>query len=520
MPKLFFAKRQITLLLILFIILLGGLILRHISMSGGNLVFDFDQIEDQFYTYTIAHDLNPAIIGRAVYGDPRLHHGVFYYYYNLIPFLISGGNLFVSVYWNGLFNVSSGIVLFILARLLFNRNLPGIIAAFITAFSFEFIKFSNWLTIDTVAIFLVPLFYLGLWGFYKRRFWSYILLPISLGFCIQSDLSLLYLIPVGLLFWVIFKPKLPGLKLLLLSTGLFLLSISTLIITEIKLQFAGIKFFLNFSANFHSVAKLSYPERFLLFFEDFFKNFTNNLLPNKPGLGIYLALPIILLAIYYLHLSKTGKDEKKSIIFLLFYLFSPVITLILGYHNTPWFLIGLTGAVVLISGYVISKFKPIIIIPLLLIIGISQINVIISRPLESYKLFDSYYDSSSYLAYQLGVVDYTYQQAAGQPFAINSVTYPLYYNAMWEYLYNWYGREKFGYVPTWLGGDQLYPYNLLAKSKGEENYFYMIFSRTNRIPKWEEDRGKVWAAKYGKLIKGKENSGFLVQKYERNTAKP
>lgn len=489
-------------------------------MSGGNLVFDYDQIEDQFYTYTIAHDLNPAIIGRAVYGDPRLHHGVFYYYYNSIPFLISGGNLFASVYWNSFFNVSTGIFLFILARLLFKRNLPGIIAAFITAFSFEFIKFSDWLTIDTPAIFLVPLFYLGLWGFYEEKFWSYILLPVSLGFCIQSDLSFLYLIPVGLIFLVIFKPKLPTLKLFLLSLGLFTASILTLILTEIKLQFSGIKFFLNFSENFSNAAKYSYQDRFLLFFEDFFKNFSGNLLPSRLDLGIYLGLLIILLALYYLYSQKTGRDEKKGIIFLLFYLLSPAITLFLGYHDTPWFLIGLPGAIALISGYVISKFKPIIIISVLTVFALSNINMIIGRPAKAYQLFDSFYDPSSYLAYQIEAVDYTYEQSGGKPFAINSVTYPLYYNAMWEYLYTWYGKGRFGYTPTWLGGDQVYPYSLLAKPQGEEKNFYMLISRTQRIPKWEEDRGKVWALGQGKLMGQKENPGFLIQKYEKTIEQP
>lgn len=486
-------------------------------MNGSNLVFDYDQIEDQFYTYTVAHDFNPAVIGRAVYGDPRLHHGVFYYYYNAIPFLISGGNFFASAYWNDLFNVLTGLTLFILAKLLFKKNLPGLIAAFLVAVSFEFIKFSNWLTIDTPAIFLVPLFYLGLWGLYLRKFWAYILLPVSLGLCIQSDLSLLYLIPVGFIFLIIFRPKLPNPKLSALSLGLFILTISTLIITELKLQFAGIKFFLNFSENFHSAVKFTYQERFLLFFEDFFKNFAGNLFPSRVDLGIYLAFLIILLVIYFLFLKKTENDEKKGITFLLFYLFSPAITLILGYHDTPWFLIGLPGAIALISGYVISKFKLVIIISILLIIAISNINIVLSRPAKAYKLFDSYYDPSSYLAYQLEMVDYTYQQSAGRPFAINSVTYPLYYNAMWAYLYNWYGKERYGYTPTWLGGKQVYPYNLLLLSKGEEKNFYMLLSRTPRIPKWEEDRGKTWGLEHGNLVEEKQNPGFIIQKYETKT---
>ncbi|MBI2334480.1 hypothetical protein HYU96_01635 [Candidatus Daviesbacteria bacterium] len=71
--------------LALALIFLLGITLRLVNIQDNNIVFDFDQIEDQFYTYKLAVDRDPLIIGRAVYGDARLHHGVFYYYYNLIP---------------------------------------------------------------------------------------------------------------------------------------------------------------------------------------------------------------------------------------------------------------------------------------------------------------------------------------------------------------------------------------------------------------------------------------------------
>lgn len=507
-------------LFILSCIFIFGLGLRYINLSGNNLVFDYDQIEDQFYTYTVAVDKNPAIIGRAVYGDPRLHHGVFYYYYNALPFLISKGNLFVSAYWNSFFNVFTGIILFILARLLFNKNLPGFIAAFVVAFSFEFIKFSNWLTIDTPAIFLIPLFCLSLWGVYLKKFWAYLLLPIILGLCIQTDLSLMYLIPTTLIFWIIFRPKLPALKISLLSFFLFFLTIGTLIVTEIKLQFAGVLFLLNFSENFSRAAELNLFKRTYLFFEDFGRNFSSNLLPHKPDLGLYLAILIISSAVYYLYHEKIKLDERKGIIFLLFYLLSPAVTLILGYHDTPWFLIGLPGGVALISGYVISKLKLVLIIPILLIIAVSNFYIIKTRPNEAYKLFDFYYDPTSYLAYQLEVVDYTYQNSNGKPFAINAVTYPLYYNGLWAYLYNFYGKERFGYTPSWLGGDQVYPYGLLPKSEGKEKTFYMLISGTKRIPEWEKDTGKSWALNRGKLIEEKKIKGFEVLKLERADEKP
>lgn len=328
----------------------------------------------------------------------------------------------------------------------------------------------------------------------------------------QTDLSFLYLLPITLIFWIVFRPKNPTPKLFLLSTTVFIAAVSTLILTEIKLQFVGIKTLFDFSANLEG-ARLSYLDRLNLFAEDFGANFSNNLVPQRIDLGIYLAAVVIIGILYFLFVEKISKQEKYAVYFLLLYLFSPMVTLILGYHDKPWFLIGLPPAIALTVGYVISKLKYLFLILLVMaVIGISNTMHIINRPREAYQLFDSIYDSTSYLAYQLAVIDYTYKQSEGRPFAINAVTYPLYYNGMWAYLYNWYGKRNFGYIPGWLGGDQLHPYDLLPKQTGKEKYFYMLISETPRIPDIYKNLGKNWADRMGRLIEEKSFAGFTVQK--------
>jgi len=510
-----FSRRNLIILSALLLIFIFGFWLRLKNIAGYNLVFDYDQIEDQFYTYALVVDRHLPIIGRAIYGDPRLHHGIFYYYYNSIPFLLSSGNFLISVYWNIAFNAIVVIILFIFAKMVFKRNAPGLVSAAIAASSFEFIKFSNWLTIDTVAIFLVPLFFLGLWSYFQNKKWGLILSFISLGLAIQSDLSFLYLIPIIFIYWIIFKPKIPSIKLSLFVFSVFTATTFTLILTEIKLNFAGIKTLLNFS-NFPEAVHLTYIERLNLFLGDFFRNFTNNLLPQKPEFGIFLTGSILLISLYYLFSRRTVKQERYGIYFLLLYLFAPVITLLIGYHDKPWFLIGLPPAITLIAGYAISKLNKLyLIIPIIFLIIVNNTNVILQRHNEAYKLFDNIYDSTSYLKYQLQVVDYTYKQSQGQPFAINAVTYPLYYNGMWAYLYHWYGRQEYRYLPKWLGGDQLHPYDLLTKSQGDEKIFYMIISETPRIPDTYKNQGKLWAAEYGRLIEEKKFNGFTVLKMNK-----
>src|SRR3989339_959257 len=151
---------------------------------------------------------------------------------------------------------------------------------------------------------------------------------------------------------------------------------------------------------------------------------------------------------------------------------------------------------------------------LLIIIWINS-NIILARPQKAYELFNSVYDRTSYMAYQLEVIDYTYKNSGGEPFSFNAVTSPLYYSGMWAYLYNWYGRGTYGYAPGWLGGSQLYPYDLLKETTKKEKYFYILISETGRIPEIYKNLGKAWGEKNGKLVEENKFSGFTVQKYEK-----
>ena len=74
------------------------------------------------------------------------------------------------------------------------------------------------------------------------------------------------------------------------------------------------------------------------------------------------------------------------------------------------------------------------------------------------------------------VVNYSYQKASGTPFSISSLTSPLYINTLWSYLYNWYGQSKYGYVPSWVGKDQIGQLgdNLSFATSNVQEHFFII----------------------------------------------
>lgn len=160
--------------------------------------------------------------------------------------------------------------------------------------------------------------------------------------------------------------------------------------------------------------------------------------------------------------------------------------------------------VVMMSGYIFSRIK----IPVLIFIVCSLLAL--GNLTKSTKLLGE--DESSILTNQLRVVDYTYKESAGENFAINSVTNPLYINYIWAYNYPWYGLKRYGYLPTWAGGDQLYPYDTLSKLVGNEKYLYLLIDETPRIPQVHKLLAIKWANERSVLEEEKSFGGILVQK--------
>ena len=108
---------------------------------------------------------------------------------------------------------------------------------------------------------------------------------------------------------------------------------------------------------------------------------------------------------------------------------------LVGYHKAPWFLIGLPPTIILLSGYFLSKLKNILLIPLLILIIFFNLSYVKQNYGKGQILLEP--DSSAILSKQLEVIEYTYQESQGKPFSINTVTNPLYINAVWAYNYSW-----------------------------------------------------------------------------------
>ncbi len=505
-------KREYLLVLIIF---LAGFLIRIFSVLPYNTIVGFDQARDLFSATEIFRDHNIAIIGPTAGNNPNLHHGVAYWYYMILPLIITKGNPVGVVVWNSFFNALTIAILYFFAKDLFKSKKIGVIAAVVAATSYQLVQYSGWLSNPTVSIFTVPVFFYALWKYYlsslegvRRNYW----LPVAflfLGLSIAFELFFIYLIPVGIILFILLKIKWPSIKNLLFSIILFCLPTSTMIATEIKFNFSGIKSILS-AGSYVGASKLGFFElvsSFLQKWESFYLNYV----PQFPQPGKIIAMLSVLFLVYEIIKNRKNKKERDRFVFLAVFLFSPAVMLFLGTHNAPWFLIGRPAAAILAFAFLLSKAKKnFLIISLVILIAVANIFASVSAYGRGQILLEP--DPSSILSNQISAIDYTYQETRGLPFEINTLTNPLYVNAVWAYHYYWYGKARYGYLPSFAGGEQLSPYNTLQKPDGGEKLLYLLMDTSPRIPPQYKMEIINSAEKISSLVEKKIFGGVEVQK--------
>lgn len=495
--------------LFLILIFLFGFLIRFLSVWPANTIIGFDQARDLFDSLKIIQgDLR--IIGPTAGNNPNLHHGVVWLYFMIPPLLLNKNPIFV-VLWNSIFNAAAGVVLYFVAKSFFKDKKAAYVSAIIASVSYYYVSFSGWLSNPTGTFISLPLFLLGIVNYKEGKKWGLPLAAFFLGLTIEFELFFLYLIPAAVIFWFILKPKLPSLKLILISALAFLISVSTMVATEIKFHFAGVKSILG-AGSFVGGGKSSFIQDITVFLQSKWETFYLNLWPQNKEIGTIIGILAVSFLIFEIFENLKRKETVKRNLFLLVWFFSPAIMFLLGVHNAPWFYVGRPASAILIAAYLLSKLRSkTLVASILVLIAFANLTAIKDTYGSGQPILEP--DKAAILSTQVSAMDYAYQKSMGQPFAIDTITNPLYINAVWAWNFNWY-YTKYGYKPTWLGGDQVEPYNTLIKSNGKEKYFFLIIDETNRIPPVYTQNAIKNLNKKAKFIEEREFDGIKVMMFE------
>lgn len=495
-------------LIILFLIFVLAYFLRVLFLPQNALTFGYDQARDAYHALEIANG-HLKVLGPPA-STPGLYHGVFYYYVLAPAYLIGRGSPIIAAYWIALLNALTVFVIFYLTYLMSRKILAALLAAFLFAISFEATQYATWLSNPTIGIWTVPLFYLGVWSWVrKKKRWGVILAGIGLGLSMQAEIFLIYhIVPLAILLFIS-RRKIKRQELIYFAIS-FLVAISTMIISEVKFGFRGIGGLGQLATS--GEANLAYAKSLgdylNLYLNQIGRIFAFNSYPGNIGYGGGFVGALILIA-----LCKWKRKEVAWEIFLPLWLLAHIWVVSVGGTSTPFLMVGIGPAVAIMIAVFLSKWwearYKLLVLGVLAVIVYGNVSTIMRENPRGSTLFAIQKDML--LSKQLAAIDYSYEDK-NKPFSVNSLTSPLWINIVWTYLYKWYGMPKYGYVPTWHGRGQEGQIDSLAKTPADVRDYYLILEPMGGIPPRYLDETLGAENSYSKLIDEKNFGELRVQK--------
>ena len=225
---------------VLLLMVLLALFLRWLYLPKNAVSFAYDQARDAFIVQQMLHG-NLKVLGPPVSGVPGLFHGVLYYYMIAPAYFLGHGNPIFVAYFQSFIASLVVFAVYFLGYLLTKNRASALLSALFFAFSFEATQYANLLVNVTMGVWFVPVFYIGLYLWITKS-WKYapILTGLSFGLAIQSEVALVYH-AIPLAFWIVaFRSKIDRNQIFFFLIS-FILSVSSMIVSEIKFGFSGIK---------------------------------------------------------------------------------------------------------------------------------------------------------------------------------------------------------------------------------------------------------------------------------------
>ena len=232
-----------------------GLFLRVYNI-GNLLGFYYDQGRDALTVWNLWHKGDLFLIGPTT-GIAGIFRAP-YYYYLIAPFyLLGGGNPVWPSVFLSLTTIAASFLAYLLGAKIHSKT-AGIIAAFISAISFNLVMASRWLSNPTPMLVLSILLVWFMLKVTEGKKWSWVGIAVIAGlslFSFGSAGEVFYFLTIAV-FAVWQKKNLPDKKIFIVSCLAFLLTIVPLIIFDFKNNFlmaGNIKKFLIDDKSFREV---------------------------------------------------------------------------------------------------------------------------------------------------------------------------------------------------------------------------------------------------------------------------
>lgn len=492
----------------LIVIFLLGILLRFLYFPD-NVYFAYDQARDSYTALEILKgDLK--LVGPPSFLSDKLFPGpLIFYIYAPIYFFFDKNPEIVSAFFR-IFNSLGIILTFLIGTVIFNKRI-GLISAVLFAFSYEQTQYSLFISHQPLAVIPVLLFYLGLSLFiFKKNAKGLVLAALGWGLSIQFHYGY-FLLAIPLLLILMFSRKkiyITKPKHIFLSFTVLFLTLSTFIISEIKYHSLSSYLFQNPTS-----ALSIYPKETLFIINRFI---------HDIFIANYLLTPFVTLLAIAILVSATisKKDFRQKLLFLAIWFFGGITPYFLSGVPSYYYSAAASVSILIAFSYLIrqllSKYFPLGIILLLVVLAnnLHQITTINKTGVNS----DMVIQPGMLTLDQKKAIDYIYLEGGKQPFSIQTFTVPLNINTTWSYIFEWYGQEKYGYLPTY-GGETANGYlgNLkVIKTRSDlPNLQFIIIEPTIGIRESLKDKFFREEDYFTKIKEEKKFGEIVVQKRQK-----
>ncbi len=466
-------KNPITLLILILII---GIFFRLFNIWD-NFTFGYDQGRDAQRISDIMTFKNLKLVGQES-DIPGVFHGALTYYLLAPIHFLSNSNPNYSAIFLSIINLSGVVLLYYSSVVLFKNRGIGLVAGFFWAVSYEQISFARFISNASAMGIASIIFFLGIAIYlFQKKQWGLTLSIVGLVLCVQFNFYLIYLILFYPIFYFIYKPKINK-RIIIPNFVIMLVLLSFYLFVELRWNFmmskALISYFLHNRGSFDLIENTSrYASRV---FEAVYYSF--------------LALDSAVLFPLFIIFSIIGwrlMKNTKLIVFFYLWLFStvPLFFFSSGVLETQLINTTLFAPLTLLIAYCITQLyikkraNLLLFICVLLIVMFSNINLLYKDNFKSIRLLSK---QNFILADEKKLIDYTYQSSKEKEFSVCALTNPLFVNTLWSYLYNWYGKDKYGYIPYWAGQEQTNADNKLPYDKKHVSERYLIIEPPVGMP--------------------------------------
>lgn len=430
------AKTRVI-IIVVSLLFLFGLYLRISGTLEGYFPFTFDHARDFVDLREMLVDGKLRLIGPST-GIDGVFHGVWWHWLLTLPFIATGGNPMIMVL---IFNVLTALeipVAFYLGRRL-KGNTGGLVFASLVSMSPFFIATSAQMWHPHVIPILTLVYTIALLKLFEKKK-NFFVLGLLLGLFFEFGFLAGGIVVAASLIALFINKIRPYLKQLVVAIGGFLLWEVPRVIFELRHNFIQTRSFIAYLTNSQRVIE-PLGMRFVERMRTIYGLFSDAFFGTYQGWAIVL---LIILSLLLVRLFPSFSHLEKRITKYLLTLIVSMIVLAVFYPNTIWhyYLISLPGFMLPIVGllitHLITKNK---VVGSLLLTGILLVNV------SPWRFFAPKWEGDAAVyKNQLAIVDTIYQRAQGSQFNV-AVYSPSLTDYNYQYIFNWYGMRKYGYIP-------------------------------------------------------------------------